>query len=93
MRAGRRVAAPFLLGILGLAATATTAAFAVAEQTSPLDERIAAAEAVVAAEAQRLLDAGAASVSVGLLVGHEVVSATAFGHANVFFANADFWPR
>ncbi len=70
MRAGVRVAAPFLLGILGLTAVAA----AVAEPASLPDERIAAAEAVVAAEAQRLLDAGAASVSVGLLVGHEVVS-------------------
>jgi len=45
--------------------------------------RIAAAEAAVAAEAQRLLDSGTASVSVSLIVGHEVVSSRAFGFANV----------
>jgi CubicO group peptidase (beta-lactamase class C family) len=60
------------------------AAASAADASKLLQERTAAAEAVVAAEAQRLLDAGAASVSVSLLVADEVVSATAYGHANVY---------
>lgn len=72
-------AASSLILLLGLHTVAATAD----DLPTSLQERTAAAEAVVVREAGRLLDAGAASVSVSLLAGYEVVSSTAYGHANV----------
>ena len=77
--------APFARSLLWLPLVALPLASAPGvEDGGSLEGRVAAADAVVALEARRLLDAGAASVSVSLLVGDSVVSEAAFGHANVY---------